>query len=124
MSKFVLKRGTERRRIRELLLTSGPFLLTALRALARHACCAVCCRNSIDPLCKDCTTPRGLWTYWVDEFSRSLMRVSRKTVWSMERLIAQGKTVVFASHDAATVSRLFDRIILMHEGRLLPGWTC
>lgn len=42
----------------------------------------------------------------------------RKALEALRRLIAEGKTVLFISHDMWNVKRLCDRILWMHEGRV------
>jgi lipopolysaccharide transport system ATP-binding protein len=43
----------------------------------------------------------------------------RKCLERMEKLIAQGRTVVFVSHDTGTLARLCSRVLLVNQGKVL-----
>ena len=60
----------------------------------------------------------------LDEPSSALDPRHRQRVWSfLDRLAAEGTTIVFATHDLAEAARHGDRVLVLADGELLFGGT-
>jgi ABC-2 type transport system ATP-binding protein len=60
----------------------------------------------------------------LDEPSSALDPRHRQRVWSfLDRLAAEGTTIVFATHDLAEAARHADRVLVLADGELLFGGT-
>ena len=60
----------------------------------------------------------------LDEPSSALDPRHRQRVWTfLDRLAAEGTTIVFATHDLAEAARHADRVLVLADGELLFGGT-
>jgi len=61
---------------------------------------------------------------FLDELTQSLDPLSRRRTWDVVRRVRDtGTTVVLVTHDVEEAERLCDRIVVMHEGRVVADGT-